>query len=185
MCFSQKSHSQNKVELADIFRMHGQAYCEAKVLTPEQYKVMHAIQNCRTPALGGHVEQCDSCSALVYHYHSCRNRHCPKCDTFKATQWLENKQAELLPVTYFHGVFTLPHELNNLVRYNRQILYNLLFQSAWQTLKQLGSDPKRLAGAMGMLAVLHTWGQNVSQHNHVHCIVPGGALTPREFSNMK
>jgi hypothetical protein len=164
------------VELADIFRMHGDAYCQANTLTPEQYKVFHAIKNCRTSILGGHVEQCNHCSALQYAYNSCRNRHCPKCESFKAAQWLEARQAELLPVRYFHVVFTLPHELNHLVLYNKKLLYNLLFESAWETLKTLGNDPKRLHGEMGMLSILHTWGQNLSQHNHVHCIVPGGAL---------
>jgi hypothetical protein len=164
------------VELADIFRRHGDAYCQANTLTPEQYKVFHAIKNCRTRVLGGHVEQCDHCNAIQCAYNSCRNRHCPKCESFKAAQWLEARQAELLPIRYFHVVFTLPHELNYWVLYNKQLLYNLLFESAWQTLSTIGSDPKRLNGQMGMLAILHTWGQNLSQHNHVHCIVPGGAL---------
>ena len=165
-----------RVELADIFRMHGEAYCENHILTPEQYKVFNAIKNCRTSVLGGHVEQCNRCFAIHYAYHSCRNRHCPKCESFKAAEWLAAREAELLPVRYFHVVFTLPHELNNLVLYNKKILYNLLFESAWETLKKLGKDPKRLNGEMGMLSILHTWGQNLSQHNHVHCIVPGGAL---------
>jgi Putative transposase/Transposase zinc-binding domain len=176
VCVAPKREITSPVELADIFRLHGDAYCQANTLTPEQYKVFHAITNCRTSVLGGHVEQCDQCNAIQCAYNSCRNRHCPKCESFKAAQWLEARQAELLPVRYFHLVFTLPHELNNLVLYNKQLLYNLLFESAWQTLKTLGNDPKRLNGEMGMLAVLHTWSQNLSQHNHVHCIVPGGAL---------
>lgn len=164
------------VELADIFRQHGEAYYRANRLTPEQYKVFHAIQNCRTNLLGGHAEQCNQCDFIQYSYNSCRNRHCPKCESFKAARWLSARQTELLPVCYFHVVFTLPHELNNLVLYNKRILYNVLFESAWKTLKKLGKDPKRLNGEMGMLAILHTWGQNLSQHNHAHCIVPGGAL---------
>jgi Putative transposase/Transposase zinc-binding domain len=164
------------VELADIFRMHGDTYVQDNILTPEQYKVFNAVKNCRTSVLGGHVEQCDQCDAIQCAYNSCRNRHCPKCESFKAAKWLEARQAELLPVRYFHVVFTLPHELNNVVLYNKRVLYNLLFESAWETLKKLGTDPKRLNGEMGMLSILHTWGQNLSQHNHAHCIVPGGAL---------
>lgn len=158
-------------------RLHGEAYRQANTLTPAQHKVMNAIINCRTSALGGHVEQCDHCHALHYAYNSCRNRHCPKCESFKAVQWLQDRQTELLPVRYFHVVFTLPHELNHWVLYNKRRLYDLLFESAWKTLRTLGKDPKRLNGEMGALSILHTWGQNLSQHNHVHCIVPGGALT--------
>jgi hypothetical protein len=156
--------------------MHGDAYCQANILTPEQYQVFNAIRNCRTSILGGHVEQCDHCLAIHHAYNSCRNRHCPKCESFKAAEWLKAREAELLPVPYFHVVFTLPHELNNLILYNKRILYNLLFESAWETLKTLGEDPKRLNGEMGMLAILHTWGQTLTPHNHAHCIVPGGAL---------
>jgi len=177
MCDIKSGQQKYGTELADVFRMHGQAYCEGNTLTPEQYKVMHAIENCRTSALGGHVDACEQCSYQQNSYNSCRNRHCPKCESFKASQWLEARQAELLPVPYFHVVFTLAHELNILVMYNKRQLYNLLFQSAWQTLKTLGKDPKRLNGEMAMLSVLHTWGQTLSQHNHLHCIVPGGALT--------
>jgi putative transposase/transposase-like zinc-binding protein len=176
MCTIPRPTERPSVELADIFRMHGDRYVQNHVLTSEQYKVFHAIKNCRTSALGGHAEQCDQCHAIQYAYNSCRNRHCPKCESFKAAKWLEARQAELLPVRYFHVVFTLPHELNNLVLYNKRILYNLLFESTWETLKKLGADPKRLNGEMGMLSILHTWSQNLLQHNHVHCIVPGGAL---------
>ncbi len=176
MCLLPEKENPPPVELADIFNLHGDAYCQAHTLTPEQYKVLNAIRNCRTNVLGGHVEQCDHCSAIHCSYNSCRNRHCPKCQAFKAAQWLEAKQAELLPVPYFHVVFTLPHELNNLVLYNKRLLYNMLFESTWETLNKLGNDPKRLNGEMGMMAILHTWGQTISQHNHLHCIVPGGAL---------
>jgi len=176
MCLLPKKGSSPLVELADIFNLHGDTYCKTHTLTPEQHKVLNAIRNCRTSVLGGHVEQCDHCSAIHCSYNSCRNRHCPKCQAFKAAQWLEARQAELLPVPYFHVVFTLPHELNNLVLYNKRLLYNLLFESSWETLQTLGKDPKRLSGEMGMHAILHTWGQTMSQHNHVHCIVPGGAL---------
>lgn len=176
LCATDKSERAKSVELADIFQMHGDAYCKAHVLTPEQHKVMNAIKNCRTSVLGGHIEQCDKCFALHCSYNSCRNRHCPKCESFKAAKWLEDRRTELLPVPYFHGVFTLPHALNNLVLYNKKMLYNLLFEAVWETLKTLGKDKNRLGGLMGMIAVLHTWGQTLSQHNHLHCIVPGGAL---------
>lgn len=176
MCTLPERVARPPIELADIFRMHGDAYAQATILTPEQYKVFNAVKNCRTNVLGGHVDQCDRCDMIQCSYNSCRNRHCPKCESFKAAKWLEARQAELLPVRYFHVVFTLPHELNNLVLYNKRILYHLLFESAWETLKKLGSDPKRLNGEMGMLSILHTWSQNLSQHNHVHCIVPGGSL---------
>lgn len=176
MCTLPEQVAKPSVELADIFRMHGDSYIQEHILTPEQHKVFNAVKNCRTHVLGGHVEQCNKCDSIQISYNSCRNRHCPKCESFKAAKWLEARQAELLPVRYFHVVFTLPHELNNLVLYNKRILYNLLFESAWGTLKKLGSDPKRLNGEMGMLSILHTWSQNLSQHNHVHCIVPGGAL---------
>ena len=177
MCTRAQNVIKPPVELADVFRMHGDAYCKANRLTPEQYKVMHAIINCRTSALGGHIDECKQCGFRQNSYNSCRNRHCPKCESFKAANWLEARKAELLPVSYFHVVFTLPHELNNLVLYNKRTLYHLLFESAWQVFKTLVKDPKRLNGEMGMLAILHTWGQNLSQHNHVHCIIPGGALT--------
>ena len=168
---------QQRVELADVFRLHAESYCKENQLTSEQYKVIHAIQNCRTSALGGHVQACDHCGYEQISYNSCRNRHCPKCESLRTKQWLDKRRAELLPVDYFHMVFTLPHELNHLIMYNKKQLYGLLFESAWETVKTLGNDPKRLAGLMGMLAILHTWGQNISQHNHLHCIVPGGALT--------
>jgi hypothetical protein len=177
MCKEQQETPTPGVELADVFRLHAAAYSRTHTLTPEQHKVVHAIVNCRTSVLGGHVEQCQQCNAIQYAYHSCRNRHCPKCESFKAVQWLQERQTELLPVPYFHVVFTLPHELNTLVLYNKPTLYQVLFESAWAALNTLGRDKKRLGGQMGMLAILHTWGQNVSSHNHVHCIVPGGALT--------
>lgn len=176
MCTFKKPRIKPSVELADIFRLHGESYLDTHCLTPQQHKVFNAIKNCRTRILGGHVEACDHCGAIQCAYNSCRNRHCPKCESFKAAKWLMAKSAELLPVRYFHVVFTLPHELNNLVLYNKRMLYNTLFSSAWETLNTLGQDPKRLNGEMGMLSILHTWGQNLSQHNHVHCIVPGGAL---------
>jgi hypothetical protein len=177
LCIADKNERPKSAEMADIFRMHGDDYCKAHVLTPEQHNVMNAIKNCRTSVLGGHIEQCGHCAALHCSYNSCRNRHCPKCGSFKAAKWSEDRQAELLPVSYFHVVFTLPHVLNNLVLYNKKLLYNLLFEAVWETLKTLGEDKNRLGGLMGTIAILHTWGQTLSQHNHLHCIVPGGALS--------
>ncbi len=177
LCIADKNGRPKSAEIADIFRMHSDEYCKAHVLTPEQHNVMNAIKNCRTSVLGGHIEQCDHCSALHCSYNSCRDRHCPKCESFKAAKWLEDRQAELLPVPYFHVVFTLPHALNNLALYNKKMLYGLLFEAVWETLKTLGEDKNRLGGLMGMMAILHTWGQTLSQHNHLHCIVPGGALS--------
>ena len=167
-------------ELGDVFRMHRETYCKNNTLTSEQHKIINAICNCRTSVLGGHVEQCDYCDNICVSYNSCRNRHCPKCQSLKTAKWLEDRQKELLPVPYFHVVFTLPHELNILVLYNKQELYSLLMQSVWKTIKTLGKDQKRLNGLMGMLAILHTWGQNLLSHNHIHCIVPGGALVNGE-----
>lgn len=180
MCQKKSSRDKRAVELAGVFRLHAAKYCEENQLTSEQYKVIHAIQNCRTGILGGHVEGCDRCDHTCIAYNSCRNRHCPKCQSLCATKWLEKRRSELLPVPYFHMVFTLPHELNHLVMYNKKALYGLLFESAWKTVKTLGKDPKRLNGLMGMMSILHSWGQNLSQHNHVHCIVPGGALNDKK-----
>ena len=176
MCGQEDAQEKRPVELSDVFRMHRESYCNNNTLSPQQYKVINALCNCRTSVLGGHVEQCDHCDNIHVSYNSCRNRHCPKCQSLKTAQWLENRQKELLPVQYFHVVFTLPHELNTLVLYNKQELYSCLMQSVWKTIKTLGEDPKRLNGLMGMIAILHTWGQNLSSHNHIHGIVPGGAL---------
>ncbi|MCA1852117.1 MAG: transposase zinc-binding domain-containing protein, partial [Beggiatoa sp.] len=140
--------------------------------------MMQAIQDCRTAALGGHLEACDRCGAEIARYHSCRNRHCPKCQTLARERWIEARTAELLPVPYFHLVFTLPHEINALAQGNPSVLYGLLFQAASNTLQTFGRDPKWLGGEIGITMVLHTWGQNLSQHLHVHCVVSSGALSP-------
>lgn len=139
---------------------------------------MQAIEDCRTAALGGHLEVCDHCGAEVARYHSCRNRHCPKCQTLAKERWVEARTAELLPVPYFHLVFTLPHEIKPLAQGNPKVIYGLLFQAASDTLQTFGRDPKWLGGEIGITMVLHTWGQNLSQHLHVHCVVSGGALAP-------
>ena len=165
-----------KVELAGVFARHGAAYQATHRLVPVQVRAMAAIQACRTAALGGHVERCNACGALRYHYHSCRNRHCPKCQTRAKERWLAARRAELLPVPYFHLVFTLPHELNALAQGNPRALYALLFQSVSDTLIEFGANPRWLGGAIAATLVLHTWGQTLSQHLHLHCLIAAGAL---------
>jgi len=165
-----------KVELAQILARHGAAYRAAHRLAPVQYRALRAIESCRTAALGGHVERCDACGQLRYSYHSCRNRHCPKCQTLAKERWLAARQAELLPVPYYHVVFTLPHELNSLAQGNPRVIHRLLFDAAARTLIEFGENPRWLGGEVGITMVLHTWGQTLSQHLHVHCLVSGGAL---------
>ena len=165
-----------KVELAHVFARFGAAYQAAHRLVPVQHRAMRAIQACRTDALGGHVERCEACGELRYHYHSCRNRHCPKCQTLAKERWLAARRAELLPVPYFHVVFTLPHELNALAQGNPRALYALLFQSVSDTLIEFGENPRWLGGAIAATLVLHTWGQTLSQHLHLHGLVAAGAL---------
>jgi hypothetical protein len=148
------------------------------MLSAVQRRAMRAIQACRTEALGGHVERCDACGQLRYSYHSCRNRHCPKCQTRAKERWLAARQAELLPVPYYHVVFTLPHGLNALAQGNPQVIYRLLFEAAARTLIEFGENPRWLGGEIGVTMVLHTWGQTLSQHLHVHALVSGGALAP-------
>jgi len=164
-------------EVADVFRLHGEAYRRTHPMPPLHRQVMSAIERCRTAALGGHVERCDDCGFERIAYNSCRNRHCPKCQTMAKARWLEARNAELLPVHYFHVVFTLPHELNPLALANKQRIYGLLFRAAAETLKDFGRDPKHLGGTMGFTAILHTWDQQLRSHVHLHCVVPGGALS--------
>jgi hypothetical protein len=138
-----------------------------------QQKTLRAIEQCRTAALGGHIDACDSCGNISISYNSCRNRHCPKCQGHKRREWMQSRQADLLPCTYYHVVFTLPQELNSLALHDPALVYDALFKAVWQTLKQFG----KTAGLhLGMIAVLHTWGQNLSLHPHLHCIVPGGGI---------
>ncbi len=136
------------------------------------------LEHCRTPAFGGHLYQCDHCGAQQVVYNSCGNRHCPKCQSLAKERWLEKRSAELLPVQYFHVVFTLPEELTPLIWRNQQLLYDLLLRCASQTLLRIGADPKHLGAQLGFLAVLHTWSQKLTEHPHVHCIVPGGGISP-------
>ena len=142
-----------------------------------QVRTLAALRDCRTSALGGHVDACDSCGIIKISYNSCRNRHCPKCQSVEKEAWILAREADLLPVTYFHVVFTMPHELTDLCRFDPQVMYGILFDSAWETLSQFGSDPRWLGAQIGATMILHTWGQNLSLHPHVHCIVPSGGLT--------
>lgn len=166
------------LELADIFRQYGPAYRQAHKLPLHQHRLMQAIETCRTPALGGVVEWCDHCQYTHIQYRSCRNRHCPKCQGAARAQWLEQRQAELLPVEYFHVVFTVPEPIANLAFYNKQVVYDLLFRATAETLLTIGGDPQRLGVEIGFFAVLHSWGQNLHFHPHLHCVVPGGGLSP-------
>ena len=166
------------VELADIVRLHGDSIRDAKLLARVQVRALRAIEACRTPALGGHRERCDRCGASRAVYHSCRNRHCPKCQTLAKERWIEARKAELLPIPYFHVVFTLPHALNLLAQHQPRDVYNLLFEAAVTTLQTFGRDSKHMGGEIGITAILHTWGQNLGQHIHLHCLVTGGALAP-------
>jgi hypothetical protein len=166
--------------VADIFRAYGEAYRSAHQLTSLQLKIMRDIERCRTAELGGHLERCDDgdCGFERPAYNSCLNRHCPKCQTVTKARWLEARRAELLPVGYFHLVFTLPHELNPLALVNKKAVYGLLFQAAAATLQDFAADPKHLGGTTGFTAILHTWDQQLRTHIHLHCVVPGGALSP-------
>src|SRR6185295_320080 len=166
------------LEVADVIRAHGRDFLAryGPSLSLAQRRALAALGRCRTAALGGHVEQCDACGARVISYNSCRNRHCPKCLNGRAAAWLEREAKLLLPVQYFHVVFTLPHELGPLALQNPAVVYGLLFQAAAQTLAQVAADPKHLGAEIGVVALLHTWGQTLQHHPHVHCIVSGGGL---------
>jgi Putative transposase/Transposase zinc-binding domain len=165
-----------RVELADIVRAHGAAYQATHLLCRAQRRALRAIAACRTAALGGHRAVCTTCGAERITYNSCRNRHCPKCQRVATERWLAARRREVLPIPYFHVVFTLPHALNPLAQSHPQLLSRLLFHSAASTLLRFGRDPRHLGGDLGITAVLHTWGQTLTQHVHVHCVVTGGAL---------
>jgi len=168
------------LEVADVFRAHGAAWRKANAghVSLAQLKVMSAIETCRTAALGGHVERCEDCAHERICYNSCRNRHCPKCQAAAARQWLEDREAELLPVPYYHVVFTLPAAIGAIAFQNKAALYDLLFRSTAETLTTIAVDPKHLGARIGLTAVLHTWGSALTHHPHVHVIVPGGGLSP-------
>src|SRR5271167_1503804 len=164
------------LEVADIFRRHGEAFRQAHAghLGGVERRIMGAITACRTAVLGGHVEQCDDCGATRIAYNSCRNRHCPKCQGLARAEWLAERQTELLPTQYFHVVFTVPPAVGEIAFQNKAIVYGILFKAAAETLRTIAADPKHLGAEIGLVAVLHTWGQNLHHHPHVHCIVPGG-----------
>ncbi|HEY3622978.1 MAG TPA: IS91 family transposase [Roseiarcus sp.] len=169
-----------RLEVADVFRAHGAAWRKANAghVSLAQLKVMSAIETCRTSALGGHVERCEDCAHERIAYNSCRNRHCPKCQGAAARQWLAEREAELLPVPYYHVVFTLPAAIGAIAFHNKAIVYDLLFRTAAETLITIAVDPKHLGARIGLTAVLHTWGSALTHHPHVHVIVPGGGLSP-------
>jgi hypothetical protein len=165
------------IEVADIFRAHGTRYREKYALLPHHHKLMRAIERCRTAALGGHVERCGHCAYRRISYNSCRNRHCPKCQNLARGKWLERRRGELLPVEYFHVVFTIPDAFHDLALQNRAILYHLLFQASAGALQSIAADPKHLGADLGFFSILHTWGQNLMLHPHIHAVVTGGGLS--------
>jgi predicted Zn-ribbon and HTH transcriptional regulator len=166
------------LEVADIFRRYGQNYRQSNALSYAKIKVMHHIEACRTAELGGHVEQCNRCGFQRNAYNSCRDRHCPKCQTLTKEQWLNDRKAELLPCSYFHLVFTLPHDLNPIILCNKRVALQILFASVSETLQAFAKDPQwRLEGKLGFIAVLHTWSQTLMDHFHLHCLIPAGALS--------
>ena len=167
-----------QLEVADIFRKYGQKYRKNNFLSSEQAKTMRHIETCRTAVLGGHIEACNHCGFEKNAYNSCRDRHCPKCQTLVKEKWLIARKAELLPCPYFHNVFTLPHELNPLILANKQVMLSMLFAAVKETLQVFAADPQwRLVGQLGIISVLHTWNQKLMDHFHLHCIIPAGALT--------
>jgi len=165
------------VEIADIFNQYGQEYISNHNLSIQQLKVIQDITTCRTSQLGGHVETCDHCNHLRISYNSCRNRHCPKCQGLAKEQWIEKRKNDLLPIQYYHIVFTIPNNLNDLALRNKKEIYDLLFKASSDTLKELAEDPKYLKANIGFISILHTWGQNLMDHPHIHCIVTGGGLS--------
>lgn len=169
-----------KLEVADIFRRYGEAYRKkhGASMSTAQRRVMTAIEVCRTAALGGQIEQCDQCGHRRICYRSCRNRHCPKCQSLARAEWIQRRQAELLDCEYFHVVFTVPEEIAAIAYQNKEVVYSILFQATAETLRTIAADPKHLGAEIGFFAVLHTWGSNLLHHPHLHCVVPGGGLSP-------
>lgn len=167
-----------RLEVAEVFRQYAEAYLAKYGASPDQRRVLWDVQNCRTAVLGGHVEACDHCGHQRIAYNSCRNRHCPKCQGPARVRWMQARETELLPVPYFHVVFTLPETLGPLALQNPAVVYDVLFRAVGETLLEVAANPKRLGARIGFLAVLHTWGQNLMHHPHVHCVVPAGGLSP-------
>ena len=167
------------LEVAQVLRRYGESYrtTHDASLSWAQRRVMRAIETCRTAVLGGHLERCDTCTHQRISYNSCRNRHCPKCQSLARAEWIEHRQSELLNCQYFHVVFTLPEEMAAIAYQNKAVVYHLLFQATAETLRTIGADPKHLGADIGFFAILHTWGQNLMHHPHLHCVVPGGGLS--------
>ncbi|MGA2795927.1 MAG: IS91 family transposase [Roseiarcus sp.] len=172
--------ARSRLEVADVFRRHGAAWRKANAghVSLSQLKAMSAIESCRTAALGGHVARCEKCAHTVIAYNSCRNRHCPKCQGAAAKQWLAEREADLLPVPYYHMVFTLPAPIGDIAYQNKSVIYDILFKASAETLTTIAADPRRLGARVGITSVLHTWGSALTHHPHVHMIVPGGGITP-------
>ena len=166
------------IEVADIFRLYGPSYRKNHELPLRHLRVMRAIEACRTPELGGHKYKCDNCGDFLISYNSCRNRHCPKCQNLDTERWLEARKKEILPTHYFHSVFTLPENLRALILRNQEVAYNILFRAVSETLKKVSGDPKHIGAEIGFVSVLHTWSQTLIDHPHIHCIIPGGGLSP-------
>ena len=169
-----------RLEVGDVFRRYGESYRQqhATALSRAQLRVMSAIERCRTAALGGHIEQCDQCQYQRTAFNSCRNRHCPKCQSLARAEWIEDRQAELLDTEYFHVVFTLPEEIAAIAYQNKKVVYDILFRATSETLRTIAADPNHLGAEIGFFAVLHSWGQNLMFHPHLHCVVAGGGLSP-------
>ena len=168
------------LEVADIFRRHGAAFrtAQGSRLSSDQRRVMAAVEACRTATLGGHVERCGDCGLVRVAYNSCRDRHCPKCQALARAQWLADRQADLLPLPYFHVVFTVPAPVAAIALQNKAVVYDILLKTAAETIRLISADPKRLGAETGMIAILHTWGQTLTHHPHAHCLVPGGGIAP-------
>lgn len=169
-----------KLEVADVFRRYGEAYRQqhGASMSMAQRRVMTAIEVCRTAVLGGHLERCNQCGYERNAFNSCRDRHCPKCQCLARTQWIEDRQSELLECPYFHVVFTVPEEIAAIAFQNKEVVYGILFQATADTLKTIAADPQHLGAEIGFFAILHSWGQNLQFHPHLHCVVPGGGLSP-------
>jgi len=169
----------SSIEVSDVFRIHGPAYRDTHgaEMSMRQLRAMRAIEICRTAYLGGHVDECDHCGALRISYNSCRNRHCPKCQSLDKERWLESRKRELLPTQYFHAVFTMPERLRSLTLRNQKVIYNIFFRAVSKTLQDLSKDKKQLGAVIGFIAILHTWSQTLMHHPHVHCIITGGGLS--------
>ncbi len=168
-------------EVADVINSHWKELLHSNQCNSWQLRTLDAVRRCRTASLGGHVDLCTSCGHTRISYNSCRNRHCPKCQQIQRERWIQARESELLPATYFHVVFTLPEALNKLCLYEPAKVYKLLFDTAWSVVRDFAQDEKHLGAETGMISILHTWGQNLSLHPHIHCIVPGGGLTKAGF----